>query len=61
MRQYSNASSEQLKSYSQDDIFNFLGEEYIQDGEKIDENGNIVYLNDGYPILKWQRVLDIKE
>ncbi len=41
-----------------------LGEEYIKDGKKIDKDGNIVdskddkgniiYINNGYPILKWQ-------
>ncbi len=41
-----------------------LGEAYIADGKKIDKDGNIVdnknndgnivYINNGYPILKWQ-------
>ncbi len=41
-----------------------LGENYIEDGKKIDkygnitdnfdENGNIKYINNGYPVLKWQ-------
>ena len=41
-----------------------LGEEYIEDGkninkegnieDNINEDGNIIYINNGYPILKWQ-------
>lgn len=61
---YKNITNEQLKAYSQNDVLNYLGEEYIPDGKKIDKNGNIIdnrdsdgniiYLNHGYPILKWQ-------
>ncbi len=48
-----------LKGYSET-----LGAAFISDGKKIDEsgnivdnldsNGNIIYINNGYPILKWQ-------
>lgn len=43
---------------------NNLGSEWLDDGKTIDdygniidnldENGNKIYINDGYPILKWQ-------
>ncbi len=46
------------------ELTEILGNEYISDGkninsegnikDNIDENGNIVYINNGYPILKWQ-------
>ncbi len=64
LNNYRNMSDSELKNYSQNEIEKFLGENYIPDGKKIDKdgklvdnkdnNGNIIYLNDGYPILKWQ-------
>ncbi len=48
-----------LQEYS-----SILGEAFINDGKKIeknenivdnlDNNGNVIYINNGYPILKWQ-------
>lgn len=48
-----------MKAYSET-----LGKAFISDGNKIDKyenivdnvdfNGNIIYINNGYPILKWQ-------
>lgn len=56
---YYSKTSDEMKEIATD-----LGGDYIYDGKKIDKNGNIVenkdkdgniiYINNGYPILIWQ-------
>lgn len=54
-------TEEELKS---SEMISLLGDYWIEDGkiknengeyvDNLDEDGNKIYINDGYPILKWQ-------